>query len=192
MSRRKYSDVEKAEAIAAVKSNGGNIFRTSQELKIPWATLADWVKNNRGTNDHLPERVLELREQKEQELSELCESVARKYLKQAGDEYVVAAVPGNLAMTAAGIAIDKAQLLRGQPTEITAVADRTTFLRAELRRLRTTYVDDDAYASAVRQLKASFTDTTDPAYDPLLDWTKHPENWPAVEAGPSDASDADI
>lgn len=112
--RRKYSDREKAEALAAVKSNGGNIFRTSHELKIPWGTLAGWVKGTSGIN----RGVTELREEKEEELAIICERVARKYLAQAEDPWAILLTPGNLAMTTAAIAIDKNRLLLGQPTSI--------------------------------------------------------------------------
>lgn len=173
MARRKYSDVEKAEAIAAVKSNGGNIFRTSQELKIPWATLADWVKGTHG----ITHGVTQLREEKEQALADLCESVARKYLNHAFDDYVVHAVPGNLAMTAAGIAIDKSQLLRGRPTEITSDAPFKSHLAIEIESLAEE--KGKSQAEIELGLQERFSNESRKSYDPGLDPRKHPELWPS-------------
>lgn len=116
MGKRKYSDVEKAEALAHLTANGNNLFRTSHELGIPYTTLTDWFKGTRGIN----ESITEMREEKEQELAEIFENIARKYLKQAGDPWAIALTPGNVAVTAAAIATDKLQLLKGQPTSIIA------------------------------------------------------------------------
>lgn len=78
-------------------------------------------------------------------------------------------------------------------TDRTETVDRTefearkSFLDTELNRLRSVHADDDdAYRVSVRQLQHLFTDASDPAYDPLLDYTKHPENWPDVTVEPTE------
>ena len=40
--RVEYSDTFKAEAIAKIKENNGNISQTAKELGIPMNTLANW------------------------------------------------------------------------------------------------------------------------------------------------------
>lgn len=115
MGYKRYSDEQKAAALAAIKANGGNLFRTAHELKIPFQTLSNWAKDTREPVQGFSKLVTE----KEESLAELCDKVARKYLNHASDDFVVAVTPGHLSMTAAGIAVDKAQLLRGQPTSIT-------------------------------------------------------------------------
>lgn len=173
--RRKYSDKEKADALAVLRSNGDNILKTSHETGIPITTLWNWAREKHGINADIPKLETESKE----ELSSIFERVARKYLAHSETELAVTSTYGNVAVMAAATATDKMQLLRGQPTEITANGDRVTFLQTELRRLRSVHADNyDAYDASVRQLRSLFTDTTDPAYDPLLDYTKHPENWP--------------
>lgn len=120
MGYKRYSDEQKAAALAALKSNGGNLFRTSHEVKIPLGTLNNWAKDTREP----VENFAKLQTEKEEGLAELCETVARKYLNQAGDPHVVSATPGNLAMTAAGIAIDKSRLLREQATFISGTQEK--------------------------------------------------------------------
>lgn len=127
MGYKRYSDEQKAAALAALKSNGGNLFRTAHEIKIPLATLNNWAKDTREPVENFSKLVTE----KEEDLAILCEKVARKYLNQAGDPHVVAATPGHLSMTAAGIAIDKSRLLRELPTSITetSTSDRKATLK---------------------------------------------------------------
>jgi transposase-like protein len=174
MSRRKYSDVEKAEAIAAVKSNNGNIFRTSQELNIPWTTLADWVKGEHGINPG----VTELREQKEEELATICERVARKYLEQAENPWAIYATPGNQAMMTAAVAIDKNRLLLGQPTSISA--DVSTVQVTLARRIsKIASKTSESEQNVEYQLQLELSDKSDEDYSPELDASVHPEAWPS-------------
>lgn len=42
---RRYSDVERAEALAVLMANGGNLRQTSRQLKIPLTTLKQWAKD---------------------------------------------------------------------------------------------------------------------------------------------------
>lgn len=43
MPRRRYSDSERAEALAALAANAGNRAKTARQLGIPRQTLAEWV-----------------------------------------------------------------------------------------------------------------------------------------------------
>ncbi len=42
--RRWYSEQEKADALAAVDSNGGNLWVTARKLTIPYVTLKQWYQ----------------------------------------------------------------------------------------------------------------------------------------------------
>lgn len=107
--KRRYSDLERSSALAALTANGGNLDRTAKQVGIPTTTLYNWAK---GVSH--PEASSN-GEQK-RALADLLEEVARK---------ILADLPGKLpssdmrgAATALGIVIDKMQLLRGKPTEI--------------------------------------------------------------------------
>lgn len=116
MSKRQYSDNDKALALATLDANAGDISKTSRLLKVPASTLTDWSQN-RGVN---PE-VTEIREVKKQELAEKLEEVAHaltdNILIRAKTDFSVLVPLKDFAVTL-GIAIDKMQLLKGEPTGI--------------------------------------------------------------------------
>jgi transposase-like protein len=121
--RREYSDADKATALAALDANGGNVYRTAKALSIPQSTLEGWAKS-RGTNAAIPN----LREHKKKALAEQLEEIAEKLAE---------AIPGKVGdatlqqtATSLGIVVDKMQLLRGQPTNITDDASLTDTERA--------------------------------------------------------------
>lgn len=124
--RRKYSDKEKARALAALDLNGGNVSGTSKQLKIPRSTLLLWSRDVAVSSD-----MPELRQEKKQELSALFENVARAYLGRAITTDAVAETKGKDAVIAAATATDKLQLLLGKPTEILSLHDKAKEL-AEL------------------------------------------------------------
>jgi transposase-like protein len=131
--RRKYSDSQKANALAVLSANRGNVLRTSRELDIPERTLNDWshlaenAMNPNSTRPVSPEYALEiaqLREEKEAALADVFEGVARKYLAHASKDDIVAQTRGRDAVFSAAIAVDKSQLLKGLPTSINAEVER--------------------------------------------------------------------
>lgn len=108
--RRRYSDEERAAALAALAANGGNVGRTARELGIAETTVRHWA-----TGDRHPEAA-QMGERKKQDMATALEGVAWKLLRSLPKK--VAKAPLNQAATAMGIAIDKARLLRGEPTQI--------------------------------------------------------------------------
>ena len=80
-----YSDNFKAESLAALEANGGNILRTSREMDIPESTLRSW-KNGSGTRA-LP---ADLRDQKKTELSEKLDILAIKLVDGMTAEKIAA------------------------------------------------------------------------------------------------------
>ena len=68
--RVEYSESSKAEAIAKVKENNGNISLTAKELGIPMNTLANWQRKAdigvlTGTQNYNPELIAALDEIKD-------------------------------------------------------------------------------------------------------------------------------
>lgn len=126
MGRRRYSDEERAAALAELEANGGNVTWTARELGVPESTLRRW------RDDPNMAAPAELRAQKKESLADMWEKVARQalaFLGRAFDDYdrhelerelplqdVKLTMAPKLA-TVAGIATEKHQLLTGGPTE---------------------------------------------------------------------------
>jgi len=107
---RSYSDREKAETLATLDANGGNLARTARDAGIPRRTVAFW-------RDHPPNADVEvLRVQCGSDLAAAFEAMAWKLLERANG--ASADIPAGRLVTDAAIATDKARLLRGQPTQI--------------------------------------------------------------------------
>lgn len=109
MPRRRYSDEEKAAALAALDANGGNVALTSQQLDIPDSTLRSW-SNGRGTNH----AIADLRDEKRRELTEELRDIAYA---------LVGALPSKIhdaslrdTGVTLGVVLDKLQLLEGHAT----------------------------------------------------------------------------
>lgn len=113
--RRRYSDDERATALAALAANGGNVERTAAQLAMPRKTLASWAKGERH-----PEAA-QLCQGKKGPMADALDAIAWKILDSLPGK--IASAPLAQSMTALGIAIDKARLLRGEPTDITEVQD---------------------------------------------------------------------
>lgn len=116
MSKRQYSDNDKAIALATLDANEGNIRQTAKVLKLPESTLTDW-SNNRG----VCAEVTEIREEKRAELAEKLETVAHaltdNILLRAQSDFSLLTPLKDFAVSL-GIAIDKMQVLKGEPTSI--------------------------------------------------------------------------
>ncbi len=110
--KRSYSDNEKAEALAALDANGGNVTLTARQLTIPKQTLENW-SNERGIHP----AVTEMGTQKKEDLRASLESLAAKLVDRLTNGVDLASFKD--ASIALGIAVDKMQLLAGKPTVIT-------------------------------------------------------------------------
>ena len=106
MARRKYSDQDKAAALAVLDANGGNVLLTATQLRIPRKTLEAWSKQ-RGVHPD----VAELRHEKRGDLAEKIEQELAAIftaLPQRRQDATYAQL-----VTAAGILIDKKRALEG-------------------------------------------------------------------------------
>jgi len=110
-----YSDNFKAESLAALQANGGNILRTSREMDVPESTLRSW-KNGSGT------RALtsDLRDQKRTELADRLTGIALTIVSSISDGDIEKASLVQKS-TAFGILFDKTRLLSNEATQINEV-----------------------------------------------------------------------
>lgn len=110
--RRKYSDREKAEALA-LHDSGTTLTELSKITGIPDSTLSQWINGRNGMNADIPQLRVEqkgiLADEIENVVWQLLHAIPSK-IKKAG----LGAVS-----TSMGIGIDKVRLLRDQPTVIT-------------------------------------------------------------------------
>ncbi len=122
--QRDYSAEDKANALAVLASNGGNVKRTSTQLGIPYMTLKGWILPERGVNDEVTACVIE----KKADLADLWEAHARQALGLSGKRITEDAVPYSDTVRGAAIAIDKMRLLREESTEnvkeVTSIEER--------------------------------------------------------------------
>jgi len=136
-SQRGYSDADKAAALAALAANGGNVARTARQLDIPRKTLAGWPeehpagpelatssppkKGRPATPPPAPEAIAAAAGS----LSDQFRSFVGRVLGLTTDDDIRAATLAQ-RFTAAGIAVDKAQLLEGKATTIAGQAEELT------------------------------------------------------------------
>lgn len=112
MARRRYSDEERANALAALAANGGNVEKTARELTIPETTLRQWA------NGHCHPEATQLSERKKGPLSDHLETVAYALAGDLSDPERRKNAKFSEVAVAFGIVVDKMQVLRGQPSSI--------------------------------------------------------------------------
>jgi transposase-like protein len=125
--RRRYSDEDRANALAALAANAGNVLLTAEQLGIPECTLRQWATGRRH-----PE-ARQMSEEKKAPLADRLEQIAHDLLDDLADPDRRRASSLKETATALGIALDKMQLLRGRATAITQ-HDLSTLSDDELAR----------------------------------------------------------
>jgi hypothetical protein len=116
VTRRRYSDEERAEILAALDANGGDIRATARATGVPYTTLREWVI----TKPH--DDVTKLRSEKKIDLAARLEEVAWKLTGELLSDKKLQGATYQQIATSMGITIDKMQLLRGAPTSIADIA----------------------------------------------------------------------
>ncbi len=104
--RRRYSDEDRAQALAALAANNGNTNKTAEQIGVPEATLRLWAKTSA-----VPAEVCE---QKKKDLASRLDDLAHALIDDLARPERIAEADYQKAATALGIAMDKAALLRGQ------------------------------------------------------------------------------
>lgn len=121
--RRRYTDKFRASAVVMLEAQGypdkkGSLSSVADHLKVPPSTLAGWFKAH-----HNPPPT-EVRDEKKRDLADFIDSVLPQIFEAMPDATMDASLK-DLA-TAAGILIDKKQLLTGNATERTEIVDSTS------------------------------------------------------------------
>lgn len=109
-SRRRYSDDERAAALAALAANGGNVQGTAKQLDLPERTLNHWA------NGRVNPTVAKNGEERKKDLAAAIEDLAHKLVGHCSKDGTISKASLVQAATALGIAVDKLQALRsGSP-----------------------------------------------------------------------------
>jgi hypothetical protein len=107
-----YTPEDKAAALATLTACGGNISQASRTLGIPRKTLQQWRKGR-----DVAGLTADMQSFANMELSDKLDAVAHKLADAIPGK--IEKAPLNHITTSLGIAIDKRNLLKGQPTSIT-------------------------------------------------------------------------
>lgn len=154
--------------MAAVHANGGNVYQTAKKIGIPEKTLEHWVKSV-----HKPQAAKD-GEEKRGDMADALDRIAWKLLDAL--EGKIGDAPLSQTATSLGIAIDKARLLRGEPTAITQHDERRTIAAA-------IFADPAVAAAATARLEQLTSGFTHPG--PLREL--HVSRQVEVPASPIDA-----
>ncbi len=109
-----YSPERKAEVLALLDANGGNILRTANEVGISHSLLQYWEANK--------DKYAYLRQQKSKSLDSILDKTVHKYINSIYS-HDLEDTPLNQKAQAFGIVFDKLQLVRNLPTSINATLD---------------------------------------------------------------------
>ena len=106
--QRRYSESDKARALAALDANGGNVKRTAGQVGVPASTLTEWAAGRVHPD------VTTSRDEKKKDLAAELERLALALVDHCGKAETIAGASLIQAATSLGIAVDKLQNLRGQ------------------------------------------------------------------------------
>lgn len=109
--QRKYSDEDRATALAALDANSGDYLKTSKMLHIPRTTLIEWDKGR------VHPVVSAIRQEKKGDLAARLEELAGLLVDDLTSAETRRAASFSQLATGLGIAVDKMRLLRGESTE---------------------------------------------------------------------------
>ena len=144
----RYSAEEQAAALAALAENNGNVDKTAAQLGIPHSTLRTW----RDATVAVPDANI-VTQQK------LIRAVKWDQVQDMGVERALEALPTASARDAAvvaGIAVDKAALLRGEATQVVEHRDdaRLAAFRERYAKVRPVELTDARDATPAEAEKA--------------------------------------
>ena len=110
-----YSAARKAEVLALIEAEGGNVQQVARDTGIPHQTIRYWLTDE--------SRYSEFKNVKRVELTEKLDFTANLLVDSITPEKIADANLSQIA-TAAGIMVDKSQLLKGLPTNISENIER--------------------------------------------------------------------
>jgi hypothetical protein len=147
-----HSEDRKAEVLAVLAANGGNVLRTARKMGLPEATVRKWK------NGEVPATVAEKCEEKKRSIADALEAIIWQVLGILPDKLPGASVHelnGTLKLSA-----ETRQLLRGEPTSIQEhrgdftedeCADHAAALLQQARDRRAAAVADPGGTGGTRQ-----------------------------------------
>ena len=119
MPKRRYTDIERAEAVVELEAAGypnkkGALQKTSNKLGIPVTTLKDWFtgRNNPPPAEIRCKKTLDMRTSYEDAMLDVFGAMKTTIADASYRDLV----------TASGIIFDKLQILKDQPTAIVRIA----------------------------------------------------------------------
>lgn len=150
--RRAYSTGERADALAHLAAEAGSVKRAARAAGVPRKTLEYWARG-RGLNAEVLSMIEESRKKLAATLMREAEEMAAELPgKRPGASY-------QQALVGIGIAVDKSQLLSGEPTAINAqrgarqgVAEAVETLLAEARKVDPAVTAEQVRAELAEQL----------------------------------------
>ena len=119
----KYTEEQKAVALAYYAATGNNLTRTAKDCKLPKQTLHNWV--NGGAVNATISRKSDI---KKGVMADECERLAWKLLGGMDDQQKIDEAALNTLSVSFGTLIDKMRLLRGESTQTFNVNDNRTAL----------------------------------------------------------------
>ena len=119
----KYTEEQKAVALAYYAATGNNLTRTAKDCKLPKQTLHNWV--NGGAVNATISRKSDI---KKGVMADECERLAWKLLGGMDNELKVEEAALNTLSVAFGTLVDKMRLLRGESTQTLDVNDNRAAL----------------------------------------------------------------
>ena len=119
----KYTEEQRAVALAYHAASGSNLTKTAKDCKIPKSTLHRWL-GGAGVND----AVFRKRDIKKGVMADECERLAWKLLGGLDDDRKIEEAAVNTLSVAFGTLVDKMRLLRGESTQTVNVNDNRTAL----------------------------------------------------------------
>lgn len=173
--KRTYSDTEKAQALAMMAANGGNLTLTATEMDIPISTIQQWWNGK-----HVHQAVIEIKREQRGMLANMLRGFVSRVICNTTDEEIQN-TPLKDRFVALGIAADKSQLLDGDATSITGQTltedEYTRRLRELADRVRSRQIEQGG-GSGVPLLESQ------PASETALDSISRPTNGSISQPSP--------
>ena len=154
-----HQEQVKANALALLAANDGNVLATAKQLGLPRGTVQNWAKGRVPLNDD----VIQKSEKAKRELADQFEELARASVQKGlmiARRQKDSQTSLSMAATAAGIATDKMLLLRGEgPTASEAEISEAQRIRAcaeavvEMAKLAGRRVTIEAVEQRIRQIQ---------------------------------------
>jgi hypothetical protein len=146
--KRSYTPAQKAEILAALTANKGNLHRTALQVQVPRKTIERWVEGQ-ASDAKCPEETAALRQAKRDALGVQFHDLAKRMLELLGTK--LESMSGRDLAWAAAVATDKWALLTG---DVASRSETISTSAADAERVR---AFRERYAR-LRDVPASFTE----------------------------------